>query len=538
MQKSFLEFSLTGILPPLTMAYLDNENSIHEFYNLRPEINSFEKAILEKKKEKTNREVLVEVLKDQYKNILITDFEFNAGVKSNIDLLLNEHTFTVTTGHQLNIFTGPLYFLYKIISTINLSEKLKQHYHPRYNFVPVYWMASEDHDFEEINHIHLFGKKITWDQNQKGACGRIATDSLINVLEELKSLIGGNENGIKILSVFENAYLKNKTLSDATRFLIHHLFSKYGLVIVDGDDRRLKALFSEIMEDDLKNNSAFKKASETIHKLEKNYKLQVNPREINLFYLQEGMRERIVKEQSQFTIHNSQLKIPGQNISDELKTHPGNFSPNVVLRPLYQEKVLPNLAYVGGPGEISYWLEYKSMFDFYKINFPILMVRNSALLVDEAASSKINKLNISISDLMQPEDNMIKNFITKKFGDSISLQKEINEIENIFEAVKQKADPSDPPLLSSIEGEKHKIVNSFKNLEAKLIRAEKKKQEINISQLKKIREKIFPGNSFQERYENFIPYYLRYGDKFFKSLKENLDPFDSRLIVLTTDTAD
>ncbi|HKR03330.1 MAG TPA: bacillithiol biosynthesis cysteine-adding enzyme BshC, partial [Bacteroidia bacterium] len=427
--------------------------------------------------------------------------------------------------------------LYKIISTVNLSEKLKQHY-PLFHFVPVYWMASEDNDFEEINHFHLFGKKILWNQDQEGACGKIATDSLAPVFEELKSLIAGSENGVKILSVFENAYLKNKKLSDATRFLVHHLFSKFGLVILDGADRKLKAEFSEIMGDDLKNNSSFKKISETISLLDRKYKLQVNPREINLFYLQENSRKRIEKNDSQFTIHNSQLVFSETEILNELKKYPENFSPNVVLRPLYQEKILPNLAYVGGPGEISYWLEYKGMFDFYKINFPVLMLRNSVLLIDEHASSKMNKLNVTVADLMQEEDAMIKNFITKKFTEAISLEKEMNEIASIFENLKQKADPSDPPLLASIEGEKQKTLNSFKNLETRLIRAEKKKQEVNINQLKKLREKIFPGNTFQERYENFIPYYLQYGDNFFKSLKENLDPFDSRLIVLTISAAD
>ena len=172
------------------------------------------------------------------------------------------------------------------------------------------------------------------------------------------------------------------------------------------------------------------------------------------------------------------------------------------------------------------------MFDFYKINFPVLILRNSVLLTDATMTSKMNKLDVTVADLMQPEDTMIKNYISKKSGASISLQKEVNEVENIFENIKQKADQHDPPLLASIEGEKHKVLNSLKNLETKLTRAEKKKEEININQLKKLREKILPANSFQERYENVIPFYLKYGDDFFKSLKENLDPFDFRLVVL------
>src|SRR6185436_14085868 len=229
MQKSFLDLAQSRIYPPLAIDYLNNEKSIQELYGFRPEINSFEYVIREKKRENINRKVLVEVLKDQYHGIFAEDLPFNSKIKSNIESLLDEKTFTVTTGHQLNIFTGPLYFLYKIISTINLSEKLKQHY-SQFNFIPLYWMASEDHDFEEINHVNLFGKKIKWEQDLKGASGRMAAGTMVTALDEIKSLIEGNENGKKILSVFENAYLKNKKLSDATRYLVHHLFSTYGLV--------------------------------------------------------------------------------------------------------------------------------------------------------------------------------------------------------------------------------------------------------------------------------------------------------------------
>lgn len=531
MQKYFLEFSQTGILPSLILDYLSNDKGLSKFYSYRPEISAFEKVIEQKQKEKVNRKILVEVLHDQYASVFNNNFEFNTNVKSNIELLISENTFTVTTGHQLNIFTGPLYFFYKIISTINLSEKLKQQY-PHYNFIPVYWMASEDHDLEEINHIQLFGKKIIWNQDQKGACGRISTASLTTVIKELKLLTGDNKNASEIIRLFEDAYLKNKKLSDATRYLVHHLFSKYSLVIIDGDDKKLKTEFAEILEDDLKNKSAFKIVNETVTHLGKKYKTQVNPREINLFYLKDGIRGRIVFESSKFKVQDSTMKFSEREIIEELKKHPENFSPNVVLRPLYQEKVLPNLAYVGGPGEIGYWLEYKAMFDYYKINFPVLMLRNTVLWLENSTVSRMNKFSLAAGDLFQPEDVLIKNFVKKNSEDAISLKQEITEVEKSFESIKRKADQSDQSILTSIEGEKQKTLNIFNNLEAKLIRAEKKKQETNINQIRKLHEKIFPETSFQERYDNFIPYYLKYGEIFLKVLKENLDPFDFRLVVL------
>ncbi|MFI5218348.1 MAG: bacillithiol biosynthesis cysteine-adding enzyme BshC [Bacteroidia bacterium] len=532
MKKSFLDFSKTGILPPLVSDYLNDVKSLADYYSFRPELNSFEKAIEQKKKEKTDRKTLVEVLSSQYKNIFQNDFEFNRKVESNIESLGNENTFTVCTGHQLNIFTGPLYFLYKIISTINLSQKLTTHY-PHYNFIPVYWMASEDHDFEEINHIHLFGKKIEWKQDKKGACGRIPVETIKLVLKELKSIIGESENARKLLQLFEQSYLENKNLADATRYLLHNLFSKYGLVIIDGDDKNLKTLFSEIMKDDVLNNTAFKKLNETILKLGAAYKPQVNPREINLFYLQENERERIEKNDSQFTIHNSQLKFQGNELLNKLEKHPENFSPNVVLRPLYAEKVLPNIAYVGGPAEISYWLEYKDMFDYYKISFPVLMLRNCVLWIDESVEAKLKKLNLSIENLFLPVDDLIKKHITEGSDSSISFLKEMDEVQNIYESIKRKSEQADHSLIAAIEGEKQRTISSLRNLEAKLLRTEKKKHETSIQQVRKIKEKIFPENSFQERYDSFIPYYLKFGEQFIYTLKENLNPFDFRLTVIS-----
>lgn len=532
MQKTFVEFSKTAILPPLILDYLNDDKSLREFYNYRPEINLFEKVIHQKQAEKINRKLLVEVLNEQYSSVFANEIKSDVLVKANIVSLLNENTFTVTTGHQLNIFTGPLFFIYKIISTINLSEKLAVKY-PAYNFVPVYWMAAEDHDFEEINHIHLFGKKIVWSQNEKGACGRIATTSFKSSLDELKLIIGASPNGEFLLQLFENAYLKNKNLSEATRYLAHQLFSKYGLVIIDGDNKKLKNEFSDIMLDDLTKNSAFLLVNETIRKLESKYKIQVKPREINLFYLQENLRGRIEKNNSHYSIHDSTLKFSEKEILEQVISQSENFSPNVVLRPLYQEKILPNLAYVGGPGELTYWLEYKKMFDFYKTTFPVLMLRNSVLWIDNAIKSKMDKLHLKEVELFVAEDALIKKFITMNSAVSISLAEEISGLEKIFESINHKIDTTDHSLISSIQAEKQKCLQSFQNVEMKLIRAEKKKHETAISQIKNIKQKLFPENLFQERYDNFIPYYLKYGDGFIKTLKENLDIFDARLLICT-----
>ena len=198
MKTQSIPFEKTGQFSKLFLDYLVQDKNLKSFYSYAPSIDSFEKAITDVASKKINRKLLVEVLEKQYHEAGIKNEEI---ATTQIKSLLNDNTFTVCTGHQLCLFTGPLYFIYKIISTINLSEELKKKY-PQYNFVPVYWMASEDHDFEEISYVHLFDKKITWQQNQKGASGNISTSTFQPVLEELKSVFSEVEHSNKLFNLF------------------------------------------------------------------------------------------------------------------------------------------------------------------------------------------------------------------------------------------------------------------------------------------------------------------------------------------------
>ena len=214
--KSFSKFILD---------YVSGGKSLAPFYNRFPTLDNFKLQILEKQKQPLNRKVLVATLNQQYSGLETTQL-----VKENIESLTSENTFTVATGHQLCLFTGPLYFIYKIITTLNLAEKLTAEY-PEYNFVPIYWMATEDHDFKEVNHVHLFGKTLTWEQEQKGGVGAIPTKTLESLFEDLKPILGDTENASEIYSLLTEAYLGNTDLASATQFLVNALFSKYGLVI-------------------------------------------------------------------------------------------------------------------------------------------------------------------------------------------------------------------------------------------------------------------------------------------------------------------
>jgi bacillithiol biosynthesis cysteine-adding enzyme BshC len=537
LKKSKIPLVETGQFSKLFLDYINGDPVLRKLYAYEPKIESFQQVIDDKSKENTNRSLLVTVLMEQYSTVEACDLQ-----KTNIELLLNKNTFTVCTGHQLCLFTGPLYFIYKIISTINLTETLKKNY-PEYNFVPVYWMASEDHDFAEIQSINLFGKKISWNIDAKGAVGKLKTDSLNLVIDELKQILGESENSKELIQLFTDAYLKNSNLSDATRYMVHKLFSDYGLVILDGNDSRLKNEFSEIIKDDIINNTNYKLVNETISELEKaGFKAQVNPREINCFYMIDNIRERIEHihntaleegRRDEFNVVNTSITFTKDQLLNELTDHPERFSPNVVLRPVYQQKILPNLAYIGGPGELAYWLEYKRMFDHHNINFPVLIPRNFALLTDEKTNQQIQKLGFIINELFKDVDVLIKEFVNKNANSELSLKEQEEKITNVFAEVSQKAMAVDVTLKGSVEAELQKALNAIKNIESKLVRSEKQKQETSIKQIKKVKEKFFPEGALQERYENMAPYYLRSGKQLIADLKEQFDPLDYELSILT-----
>lgn len=523
-----IPLSQTGQFSKLMIDYINGDDSLRSFYTYSPNINSFKQAIEDKSKARMNRELLVKVLKEQYEKSRIQT--------SNAELLLDTNTFTVCTGHQLCLFTGPLYFVYKIITTINLAQALKKKY-PEYNFVPVYWMATEDHDFEEVKSIHLFGKKISWENAAAaGAVGGLDTRSLQTVIEELKTILGDSENSKQLIQLFSDAYLKQNNLADATRCLVNALFGEYGLIILDGNDARLKLEFIDILKDDILNNTNYKLVTQTNTKLDElDYKTQVSPREINCFYMVDGVRERIERVGDKgdgYKVLNTEITFTKDRLLTELKDHPERFSPNVVTRPIYQQIILPNLAYVGGPGEIAYWLEYKAMFDHHKVNFPILIPRNFAMLTDERTDQQIQKLGFEFNDIFKDVDTLNKEYVKKNAGSDLSLNEQELKLTAIYSEISAKASAVDITLKGSVEAEMQKGINALKNIESKIVRAEKQKQETSIQQIKKIKDKFFPEGMLQERYDNVAPYYLKQGRSLIPLLKEQFDPFDHEMMII------
>ncbi len=384
-------------------------------------------------------------------------------------------------------------------------------------------MASEDHDFEEINHFNLFGKTWKWESEQKGAVGRFNPEGIEQILTGLPEKI----------ELFEKTYREHKTLSAATRFFVNELFGKDGLIILDADDKTLKKEFSEIIKDEILNQSSHTLVEKTSAALEQQgYEAQVHAREINLFYLENNLRERIVKSGDQYKVNNTDRSFSEKEILTQIENEPEKFSPNVILRPVYQECILPNLAYIGGPAEVVYWLQLKEVFDYHKLSFPILMPRNFALYINKGSVSKLSKLSLDAVELFAPAEQLKNNYLLKITEAEFKLEQEAEALKQLFSGIKQKAGAIDKTMEATVMGELQKSLKILEDLEKRLKKAEERKNETVLTQLLTLKEKLFPGGGLQERSDNFLNFYLN-DITFITHLKNAFDPFNYSFYLLS-----
>jgi bacillithiol synthase len=515
-QSQYIPYAETGKFTKIILDFVTAVNDLKDFYEHEVNINGIKVSIDERKKFTNNRQILVEQLKLQYKNINDSN-----NVKANIEALLKENTFTVCTAHQPNIFTGHLYFIYKILHTIKLAVDLKKQL-PQYNFVPVFFMGSEDADLEELNHIVVDGKKYVWHTKQTGAVGRMKVDdNLLKLITEIEGRVSVEKYGNEIIDLLKKCFQKNTTIEQSTFLLVHGLFKKYGLIVFLPDNAALKKEMLPVFEEDIFENTSSIIVSKTSEKLSLKYKLQAHPREINLFYLKDDIRNRIVQIKEQFVVHDTKLVFAKDELKDEIRNHPERFSPNVILRGLYQEMILPNIAFIGGGGEIAYWLELKDLFHYYKVPFPLLIVRNSFLIIEKKYNLLVKKLDLLAGDLFKGEQILINEIVTRKTKHRLTLDEEKFQIQQAYYSIKKLVKEIDVTLEQHAEAIETKANKKLEAMEKKMLRAEKRKFTDIKNQLSKILTSLFPGGELQERTENFMLYYSKFGDKFFEMLYNN-----------------
>jgi len=525
--KTINKISFTDIesIPQLVKDFLNQkiegfEENIFSFDNFKKQIHLKQNSFT-----KEQREVLYKVFIDQSENLSLS-----SGQKENIESLRRSDTFTITTGHQLNLFSGPVFFVYKILQTIKTCRDLKESF-PDFNFVPVYWMASEDHDFAEINHFKTENNYYEINEKPGGPVGRIKISDTYFISEfekEFKDSIFGTE----LILMLKEAYQPGNTLTTAIRTLVNRLFSEFGLLILDGDSKDLKKQISNNFKEELLDFSLYENTKEKVDFLTARYgKVQVNPREINLFYLSET-RDRIDFDGTHYHIVDRNIRFTKEEILTELENFPEKFSPNALMRPVYQETVLPNLAYIGGNAEIMYWLELKDYFSKINIPFPILIPRNSMLFLKEKTLGKIEKLELKVEDFFHNFTTITNNKILNN-NDILKLLEEKEDLlAKQFSDLKAAAETTEQSFGNMVKAEEVRQLKSFKRLKKRLLHAEKAKQTELLERLENLFLDVHPSKTWQERVYNFSVFFADYGYSWLETCLEEMEIRESKLIIV------
>src|SRR5688572_1886815 len=523
-----IPYRQTNHFSKTVLDYIDQAPALKPFFAYPPSLQGIKKAIEDRKQFNYNRDVLVGELKKQYASVAVSE-----KTKNNIEALASENTFTFTTAHQNNIFTGPLYFIYKIVHTIKLAEFCKTNL-PGYNFVPVFYIGSEDADLDELNHIHVDGQKLVWKTGQTGAVGRMKVDKeLVRLIGLMEGQLSVLPFGKEIVSLMKDSFKEGDNIQFSTFKIVNALFGEYGLVVLLPDNHELKRQMIPVFKDDLLHQTASDIVERTAARLnEAGYKVQANPREINLFYLKDDIRERIEKVKDGWKVVNGKERFSEKELLAELDEYPERFSPNVILRGLYQETILPNLAFVGGGGETAYWLQLKDLFHHYKVPFPMLVLRNSFMILEKKWQEKIAKLGFTIEAFFLSQEELMNRVVMNESKNEVKLNGSLTELEKMYESFKKQATAVDSTLEKHVEALKLRTVHRLQELEKKMLRAEKRKFTDHQRQINTIKEHLFPGNGLQERYDNVSYYYAKWGRDFVNKLYEHSLNLEQEFVIL------
>ncbi|TAF56247.1 MAG: bacillithiol biosynthesis cysteine-adding enzyme BshC [Sphingobacteriia bacterium] len=503
-----LPIAATGYFSSLVKDYLAEAPALSPFYAYPASATGAALALKNRQAAaKVDRNLLVEVLTEQYANILPKGDAFYA----QIEKLHKENCFTVVTAHQPNIFTGPLYVVYKILHTVSLCAALKNN-HPEHEFVPVYYMGSEDADLDELGQFTVDGFVRKWDTQQTGAVGRMTVDGpFMALIESLKGQVGVLPHGAELLDLFAQAYTKGKPLQEAMLQLVHAMFGEWGVVVLVPDHPRLKKAFVPVLEKELFEQFSAPLVAKTLAAFPAQYKAQATGRDLNLFYLRDDRRERIEKTESGFSVAHSDWHFTAEEMRNELLLFPERFSPNVILRGVFQETILPNIAFVGGGGELAYWLELRAVFAAANTPFPQLVLRNSFLCMTQSQKKHWDELGLGVNDLFVQGPALVEKWMQQQGAVVHSLKTQQSTLHQFYQALAETAERVDPTLKPHVLALEAKAMKGLQALEKKSFRAEKKKSATSLARLERVQSQLFPQKSLQERTENLAGFYGRWG---------------------------
>ena len=525
--------------------YIENYSHIARFYAgdyKSPE--SFLKLAEQRRRSYPFRELIADVLLDQNRA-----FGCGSAATDNIELLRDDRTVAVVTGQQVGLAGGPLYTFYKTITAVHLAKVLGEQ-HPSYRFVPVFWLECEDHDFEEMNHFSILApdgtpRTIEYLHQGKtgprnlGSVGPITFDANIaRVHEALAADLQNSEFKDRLLARFRSAYAEGTSFTTAFVRFLGGFFADDGLIFINPLDVRLKKILGPIF---LREVEEYPRVSQLIiqqsAELEEKYHAQIKTKAMNIFLADEGGRFALEPRETDFTLRGTRRHVGREDLQAIIESTPERISPNVALRPICQDILLPSVAYVGGPSEIAYFAQLKGVYEYFQCPMPVIYPRASATLVEERQLQILDKYHLDLTSVFTHGGDLRKRVV--------DMLSEVN-IDEMFSGAQGRLGDLlgeigfgltaiDPTLSGPMDGTREKIIAALGLLRQKAGEAQQRKHEVALRQIDKVLNALLPHDSFQERGLNILHYLNRFGDGITGTIRQNLriDRFEHQIIPLS-----
>lgn len=487
----------------------------------------FQQATQRTLQQTRNRDVLAHVLLEQN-----TRWGLSESTRANIERLRDPESVVVITGQQLGFFLSPLFIPYKTLTTILLAKKLTKDLNRP--VVPVFWLAGEDHDFEEVVDIHLPGDEHPFDlsytpdpdKRTAGPVGRMTLGtSITTLLDDIEKALPPSEYKQELLDFLRSCYRPGVNLQDAFAALINKLFSDTGLVLVSIDDKRLKALSKPLFQKDISDHASLVDPfNTTSNELAQTYHNQVQFSPTNLFLMDDGTRIPIDAEANGFHLRGMAKHSDEHELLDLLEKEPERFSPNVILRPITQDLLFPTIAYVAGPGETSYYAQCKPAYEWAGISMPLIFPRASITLLEPSIAKILDRYDFTLGSYRQQYQKLFRALVIDRLGPDLDdlFDTASGQIKGSVDTVRGPAINIDSTLEKSAGALQHRLLKEMDRFKERIIKAQKRKQQIDQNRLRKAHHHLYPHGVLQERSVSPLYFLNKYGLDFFKTLMQSV----------------
>ena len=538
-----LPFSALPGTPKLFIDYAENRSDASKYFMGHfTDLMAYETHLQSLERRSYLREPLYAALAAQNKSFFAGEATF-----VNLELLRSPATFAVVTGQQVGLGSGPLYTLYKALTAMQHARWLAEQF-PSYHFVPIFWLESEDHDFAEINHLGLISadnefRTVSYAQPAEDEARDLRPVSMRGIdariedtLAALRAALPATDFSDEVFRMLRSAYAPGNSLQRAFAQLFHSLYPDAGIIFLDPSDPAIKQLATPVILQELE---TFPTTGEEVIKrsaeLEERYHAQIKPRAVNLFMLHKENRFPIEPSEYGFFLKGTRQRFTRDELLAIAGSEPERFSPNVLLRPIMQDFLLPTAAYVAGPSEVSYFAQLQPAYDHFQVPMPIIIPRASITLVESKVDKVFRKFALPYAAMFLDDEEAWKLVRTaERAADTFDFAEYQTRISDMIEQLPARAGAAHPNLRGPAENTRAAVQRSLAMFGEKLLQHRRQNDDVLTRQIEKMHVYLFPGGKPQERQLNVVTLLNRYGREVLPRLTEACQPFpaEHRLLFL------